>query len=207
MDRRDALRFFTAGGLAAAARPIPAAAQAARRGLPALKITDVKVILTQPGPDQLVIVKVLTSEPGLYGVGCATHRERPLAVATALEQYYKPFVIGRNCDEIEDIWQSAYVSSYFRSGVTLNNCLSGIDGALWDILGKRAGVPVYNFLGGKVRAAVPLYGHASAREFPDLEDQVRKWMAQGYRHVRVQLAVPGYSGYGVTAPTSGEVLK
>jgi mannonate dehydratase len=45
------------------------------------------VILTEPAADQLVIVKVLTSEPGLYGVGCATHRERPLAVATAIEQY------------------------------------------------------------------------------------------------------------------------
>src|SRR5580700_240292 len=123
MDRRDALRFFTAGGIAAAAHPLPAAAQAARRGLPPLKITDVKTILTQPGPDQLVIVKVLTSEPGLYGLGCATHRERPLAVATALEQYSKPFVVGRNVEDIEDIWQSAYVQSYFRSGVTLNNTL------------------------------------------------------------------------------------
>ena len=213
MKRRSALKLFggagagMAAGLAASPGPLQAAQTAVRRGLPPLKITDVKVILTQPGPDQLVIVKVLTSEPGLYGVGCATHRERPLAVATALEQYYKPFVIGRNCDEIEDIWQSAYVSSYFRSGVTLNNCLSGIDGALWDILGKRAGLPVYDFLGGKARAAVPLYGHASARELPDLEDQVRKWMADGYRHVRVQLAVPGFSGYGVNAPTSEEVLK
>src|SRR5579864_2298164 len=150
MDRRDALRFFTAGGIAAAARPIPAAAQAARRGLPALKITDVKVILTQPAGDQLVIVKVLTSEPGLHGVGCATHRERPLAVAAAIEQYLKPFVIGKNPEDIEDIWQSAYVSSYFRSGVTLNNALAGVDGALWDICGKRANMPVYKMLGGKV---------------------------------------------------------
>ena len=127
MKRRSALKLFggagagIAAGLAASPGPLQAAQAATRRGLPPLKITDVKVILTQPGADQLVIVKVLTSEPGLYGVGCATHRERPLAVATALEQYYKPFVIGRNCDEIEDIWQSAYVSSYFRSGVTLNN--------------------------------------------------------------------------------------
>ena len=207
MKRRRALKVFSGAGAGFAAAmagspgPLQAAQSAVRRGLPPLKITDVKVILTQPGSDQLVIVKVLTNEPGLHGVGCATHRERPLAVATALEQYYEPFVIVRNCDDIEDIWQSAYVSSYFRSGVTLNNCLSGIDGALWDILGKRAGVPVYNFLGGKVRAAVPLYAHASARELPDLEDQVRKWMAQGYRHVRVQLAVPGFSGYGVSAAT------
>jgi mannonate dehydratase len=109
--------------------------------VPSPKISDVKVILPQPAEDQLDIVKVLTSEPGLYGVGCATHRERPLAVAAAIEQYLKPFVIGRRCDEIEDIWQSAYVSSYFRSGVTLNNALSGIDGALWDILGSGLGCP------------------------------------------------------------------
>jgi len=207
MDRRDALRFFTAGGLAAAARPIPAAAQAARRGLPALKITDVKVILTQPAADQLVIVKVLTSEPGLYGVGCATHRERPLAVAAAIEQYLKPFVIGKNPEDIEDIWQSAYVSSYFRSGVTLNNALSGIDGALWDIQGKRAGMPVYQFLGGKVRTAAPLYTHASAKELPELEDQVRRFVAEGYRYVRVQLSVPGFATYGASSAMSPEVLK
>jgi mannonate dehydratase len=149
----------------------------------------------------------MTSEPGLYGIGCATHKERPLAVAAAIDEYLKPFVIGRNPDEIEDIWQSAYVSSYFRQGVTLNNALSGIDGALWDIAGKRAGMPVYKLLGGKLRAAAPLYTHASARELPALEDQVRKFMADGYRYVRVQLAVPGFSGYGISAPTSEETLK
>jgi mannonate dehydratase len=193
--------------MSAGTTPLQAAQTAIRRGLPPLKITNVKTILTQPAADQLVIVKVETSEPGLYGIGCATHRERPLAVAVALDQYMKPFVVGRNVEDIEDIWQSAYVQSYFRSGVTLNNALSGIDGALWDIMGKRAGMPVYAFLGGKVRAAVPLYGHASAREMPDLEDQVRKWQSEGYRYIRVQLAVPGFSGYGVNAPTSEAVLK
>ncbi|HWB96957.1 MAG TPA: enolase C-terminal domain-like protein, partial [Bryobacteraceae bacterium] len=206
MHRRNALRLLTAGGAATAARPLAEAAQATR-GLPPLKITDVKTILTQPGGDHLVIVKVYTSEPGLYGIGCATHRERPLAVVSAVNDYLKPFVIGKNPEEIEDIWQSAYVSSYFRSGVTLNNALSGIDGALWDILGKRANMPLYKLLGGKIRAAVPLYTHAAAREVPDLEDQVRKYISEGYRHVRVQLAVPGYSGYGVSAATSEQVQR
>src|SRR5262249_45454521 len=151
------LRLMTAGTALTAAQPIGAV------GLPALKITDVKTILTQPGDgDHLVVVKVMTSEPGLYGVGCATHRERPLAVASAINDYLKPFIIGKNPEDIEDIWQSAYVSSYFRSGVILNNALSGIDGALWDICGKRANLPVYKLLGGKVRTAVPLYTHTSA---------------------------------------------
>jgi mannonate dehydratase len=206
--RREVFKFAglataTLAGGGAFAR----AQDAARRGAAPLKIADVKTILTQPAGSQLVIVKVLTSEPGLHGVGCATHSERPAAVAAAIDVHLKPFLIGKNCDDIEDIWQSAYVASYFRSGVTMNNALSGVDGALWDILGKRVGVPVYQLLGGKVRAAVPLYAHASARELPALEDQVRKYQAQGYRHVRVQLAVPGFSGYGVSNPTSDEVQK
>ena len=196
MNRRNLLTALAGS----AAGPLAAAQTEARRGLPALKITDVKTILTQPAGTQLVVVKVLTSEPGLYGVGCATHRERPLAVAAVVDQYLKPWLIGRDCAEIEDIWQAAYVASYFRSGPTLNNALSGVDGALWDILGKRTGVPVYQLLGGKVRAAVPLYAHSSALELAALVESVKKWMEQGYRHVRVQLATPGFAGYGVSEP-------
>jgi mannonate dehydratase len=203
MNRRNALRMLTTGGAMAAVPPV----SAQTRGTGPVKITDVRTIMTQPAGDHLVIVKVMTSEPGLYGIGCATHRERPLAVVSAVNDYLKPFVVGKNVDDIEDIWQSAYVSSYFRQGVTLNNALSGIDGALWDIMGKRANLPVYKLLGGKMRAAAPLYTHTSARELPDLEDQVRKAMAAGYRHVRVQLAVPGFSGYGVASPTSDAIQK
>ena len=207
-SRRDILKLASlATASLAGAATVVKAQEAVRRGSAPVKITDVKTILTQPAGDHLVIVKIITDEPGLYGIGCATHRERPLAVAAAVDQYLKPFLVGKNCDDIEDIWQSAYVSSYFRSGVTLNNALSGVDGALWDILGKRSGLPLYKLLGGKVRAAAPLYAHASARELSALEDQVRQWMAQGYRHVRVQLAVPGYSGYGAANPTSEDVQK
>jgi mannonate dehydratase len=208
--RRDVLKL---GGVAAASlslagvEPLARAQEAVRRGLPPVKITDVKTILVQPEGDHLVIVKVLTSEPGLYGVGCATHRERPQAVAAAIDEHVKPTLIGKSCDAIEDIWQTSYVASYFRSGVTLNNVLSGIDGALWDILGKRAGMPVYQFLGGKVRAAVPLYAHASASSLEALEDQVRRWVEKGYRHVRVQLAVPGYATYGASGATSDAVQR
>jgi hypothetical protein len=209
MNRRNMLKGIGAAGagLLAAPGPIAKAQQTARRGMPPLKITDVKVIMTQPAGSNLVVVKVMTSEPGLYGVGCATHAERPFAVAAYIEKHLKPFVVGKNCDEIEDIWQSTYVQSYFRAGVTGNNALSGIDGALWDILGKRCGVPVYQLLGGKVRTAVPLYGHAAAREPQQLEDQVRKYMEQGYRHVRVQLAVPGFSGYGVGGAATAEMVQ
>jgi len=89
-----------------------------------LQIRDVKVILTGPNGIRLVVVKVLTSEPELYGLGCATFTQRPLAVAVAVEKYLKPFLVGKDPDQIEDIYQSAFVRSYWRSGPVLNNALS-----------------------------------------------------------------------------------
>jgi mannonate dehydratase len=172
----------------------------------ALRITRVKAICTAPDGIRLVIVKVETSEPGLYGLGCATFTQRPLVVVTAIEQYLEPFLIGRDPNDIEDIYQAAYVSSYWRSGPVLNNALSGVDQALWDILGKRAGMPVYQLLGGKCRTAAPLYAHASGRDFDEVEDVARRFIDQGYRYVRCQVDVPGYSTYGTAGgrPAPGQ---
>ncbi|HLZ30824.1 MAG TPA: enolase C-terminal domain-like protein [Chloroflexota bacterium] len=167
-----------------------------------LRITRVKAICTAPDGIRLVIVKVETSEPGLYGLGCATFTQRPLVVVTAVEQYLEPFLLGRDPDDIEDIYQAAYVSSYWRSGPVLNNALSGVDQALWDIKGKRAGMPVYQLFGGKCRQAAPLYAHASGRDFKEVEDRARRFMDQGYRYVRCQVDVPGYSTYGTAGARS-----
>lgn len=203
MHRRDWLRRTTAGAgavglpwfFAAAPRTAGEPAAAAAKSLPELKITDVKTFLTAPARIRLVVVKVLTSEPGLYGLGCATFTQRARAVETAVDKYLRPFLIGKNPLQIEDIYQSAFVSSYWRNGPVLGNALSGVDMACWDILGKRTGVPVYQLFGGKCRVAVDTYRHAGGANFQEVEQSVRRYMEQGYRHVRVQVAVPGVDAY------------
>jgi mannonate dehydratase len=210
MDRRGALQFLSAGALGGGlgllseepALAAPKAPEAATRGLPPLKITDIKTILTAPDGIRLVVVKVTTSEPGLYGLGCATFTQRAYVVQTAVEQYLKPFLLGRNPDEIEDIWQSSYVSSYWRNGGVLFNAMSGVDQALWDIKGKRANMPVYQLLGGRCRLGADLYYHASGRDFQEVEDKARKALELGYRYVRIQVAVPGLATYGTAGATA-----
>ncbi len=169
-----------------------------------VRIRDVKVILTAPDGIRLVIVKVETTEPGLYGIGCATFTQRPLAVVSAIEEYLKPFVVGKDVHDIEDIWQTSFVSSYWRSGPVLNNAMSGIDMALWDIKGKLAGMPVYQLLGGKVRQGAWVYVHASGSDFAEVEEDVQRYLDQGFRYIRCQVAVPGSSTYGVGKRIKGQ---
>jgi mannonate dehydratase len=193
---------------AGAGRAEPAASPAytqAVKGTGAVKIRDIKTILTAPNRIRLVVVKIETTEPGLIGWGCATFTQRAIVVETAIEQYLKPFLIGRNVDEIEDIWQASYMSSYWRNGPVLFNAMSGVDIALWDIKGKRAGMPLYQLLGGKVRHGADCYFHASGSSFTEVEDNARAAMERGFRHVRVQVGTPGYASYGArsTAPPAG----
>ena len=159
-------------------------------------IRDIRTIFTEPDDTRLIIVKVETSEPDLHGVGCATFTQRPTPVRAAVDDYLRPFLIGRDVADIEDIWQSSYVSSYWRNGPVLNNAISGVDQALWDIKGKMADMPVYDLLGGKARDAAPVYVHASGSSPQEVEDRILGFMEQGFHHIRVQVATPGFLTYG-----------
>lgn len=186
MRRRALLKLAACG----------AAGQAALRGMPSPKIRDVRVIATAPAGLRLAVVKILTDQDGLYGYGCATFTQRADLVLPAVERYLKPFLAGKPADRIDDIWQACYNSSYWRNGPVLNNALSGVDMALWDIKGRQAGLPVYQLLGGKCREAVDCYGHADGAEIAQVIESARRYMERGFRHVRVQIGVPGMSAYG-----------
>ena len=116
----------------------------------------------------------MTDDPGLYGVGDATLNGRELAVAEALREHIAPLLIGRDPDRIEDIWQYLFRGTYWRGGPVLMTALAGIDLALWDIKGKRAGLPVCSLLGGKCCEGALAYSHASGAEFSQVEDSARR---------------------------------
>jgi mannonate dehydratase len=199
IPRRHFLHSFAGAGLLAAAPRFAAAeAQAAQatRALPIPKIRDISVIECEPAGVRLTVVKITTDQDGLYGYGCATFTQRADLVKPAVERYLKPFLMGKTTDRIEDVWQSCYFSSYWKNGPVLNNAISGIDQALWDIKGRQAGMPVYQLAGGKCREAADTYTHASGAEFEETVDNARKLMAQGFRNIRVQVALPGMAGYG-----------
>ena len=200
MHRRNLLRMAAGGSLAGLVtkRELQAQAQVAKaaRGMPSPKIKDVSVIATAPNGLRLVVVKITTDQDGLYGYGCATFTQRADLVVPAVEKYLKPFLAGRAADRIDDLWQACYNSSYWRNGPVLNNAISGVDMALWDIKGRQAGLPVYQLLGGKCREAADCYGHADGPEIPAVVESVKSFLARGFRHVRVQIGVPGMSSYG-----------
>src|ERR1017187_3789783 len=169
IERRDFLKTFAwAGALALAPRFVEAEAQVARatRATPAPRIKDVSVIECQPDGVRLTIVKITTDQDGLYGCGCANFPQRADLVKPAVEKYLKPFLLGKTTDRIEDIWQSCYDSSYWKNGPVLNNAISGVDQALWDIKGRQAGMPVYQLAGGKCREAVDCYTTPTGRIIP-----------------------------------------
>lgn len=157
-----------------------------------MAITEVKVILTNPGRNY-TLVKIHTDQ-GVYGVGDGTLNGSEAVVAKMIE-HMSELIIGHDEDRIGDIWQLLYHWGYWRGGPIFKSALGAIDVALWDIKGKKAGMPVYQLLGGRAREGAMVYGHAHGRDHVEVEDSVRSFIERGYKAVRAQ---PGpYGGAGM----------
>jgi mannonate dehydratase len=157
-----------------------------------VKINDIKVICTAPEGINLVVVKVITNQPGLYGLGCATFAYRHLAVKHLIEEYFVPLLKGRDAEDIEEIWQLLHQNGYWRNGPIENNAIAGIDIALWDIKGKLAGMPLYQLFGGKVREGIPVYRHVDGRNLEEICENIERYREMGITHLRCQCG--GYGG-------------
>jgi mannonate dehydratase len=162
-----------------------------------LKIVRAKVIVTCPGRN-FVTLKIET-EGGLTGIGDATLNGRELAVASYLTDHVIPALIGRDAQQIEDIWQYLYKGAYWRRGPVTMSAVAAVDTALWDIKAKQAGLPLYQILGGASRTGVMVYGHANGSTIDETIAEAKRYQAMGYKAVRLQTGVPGLaSTYGVS---------
>ncbi len=163
-----------------------------------VKIKDIRTICTAPEGINLVTVKVETNQPGLYGLGCATFAYRHLTVQHLIENYLKPLLVGRDAENISELWQLMHQNGYWRNGPIENNAISGIDMALWDIKGKLAGMPLYQLFGGKVREGISVYRHVDGKDIEEICENIQRFQEMGITHLRCQCGGYGGETYGCT---------
>lgn len=135
--------------------------------------------------DGHVLVKVITDE-GIVGIGEAW-RLTPLAVAAFIHEALKPRLIGADPTCIEALWRKMYEATfrYGRKGMVIN-AISGVEIALWDILGKSCGQPVYKLLGGACWKRIRAYASLPPYELPeDAAADAGEMAREGYHLVKL----------------------
>src|SRR4029450_5385381 len=145
------------------------------------EIVAARVIVTCPGRN-FVTLKIETRS-GVFGLGDATLNGRELAVAAYLQEHVVPNLIGRDAGRIEDTWQFLYRGAYWRRGPVTMTAIAAVDVALWDIVAKLAGMPLYQLLGGRSRDGVLVYGHANGGDIAETVDAVGQYIDLGYQAI------------------------
>jgi galactonate dehydratase len=148
-----------------------------------LKITKLEIIHVKP---RFSFLRIHTNE-GLTGLGEAIIEGRSRTVEMAIKEL-EPLLLGKDPREIERLWQLMYKGTFYRGGPILTSAISGIDQALWDILGKSLGVPVYTLLGGKVRDRIKLYTHVDGQSLEELRANAQMAVQKGFTLVKTVIS-------------------
>ncbi len=145
-----------------------------------MKVTVIKCFPVDCFRTNWVFVKVYTDE-GVAGVGEATLEYKEKALLGAVE-HIKEYLVGKDPLTIEKHFHDIYRDAYWRGGAVLMSALSAVETALWDILGKTLGVPVYQLLGGKVNDKVRIYVNgwfAGAKEPEEFAEKAKIAVKRG----------------------------
>lgn len=135
-------------------------------------------------PPRWLFLRIETAD-GIVGWGEPILEGRKATVESAVCELMETYVVGRDSDDIEDIWETLYRGGYYRGGPILMSALAGIDQALWDIKGKRYELPVYEFLGGSVRSKIRAYQWIGADDIDALRRQAKTAVEDGYTALKI----------------------
>ena len=174
-----------------------------------MKITDMKVHVLMLRPNREWIFVELFTDEGISGVGECSDYASTAHLVSGLNAI-KPFIIGMDARNIEDVWQKLFHGySDLNGRGYVSHLISAVDIALWDIKGKALGVPVYQLLGGPVRDSVPLYTHIPGRLGADttIEQAQKAALAAknlGFQAIKTDPFSRQWKGAG---PQGGEIVE
>jgi galactonate dehydratase len=153
-----------------------------------MKITGLKTFVLGSGWRNLILLRLETDQPGLYGIGEATVQWGDEGMLGYLVSLEKRYLLGQDPRDIESLWERVYRNEYWRRDFFVCSALGGVEMACWDILGKSLGVPVWRLLGGKCRDVVPAYanGWYQVERTPDaIARCAEAVIAMGYRALKI----------------------
>ena len=158
-----------------------------------LKITGLKTFVVNVGSVNWVFCKILTNE-GLTGLGEGSVTSKEATVAQAIQEHER-FLLGKDPTEIELLWQGMFRYPRWRGGPILNSAISAVEIALWDILGKALGVPIYKLLGGAARRRIRLYKDVGSTPEAFLQARKEGFTAakSGFITVQNNLVIPSFA--------------
>lgn len=157
-----------------------------------MKITNVEVLMTGTVWRNFLFVK-LTTDSGLVGWGDGTLEWKEAAVRELILDFGRRYVIGVNPFNIEDLWFKLYQIEH-NTGPIMFAAMAGIETAMWDLVGKALGQPVYNLIGGVVRKQVQVYAngwYASVGDLSRLTDRAQDVIGRGYKALKLDPFGPG----------------
>ena len=150
-----------------------------------MKITAIETLPVSVGGDYAyaAIIVIVRTDEGLTGIGEASLAGRGLGVLGILD-HFGELLIGQDPARIEHWWSELARGTFWSAGQVIMSAVAGIDIALWDLKGKRLGVPVYDLLGGPTRDRVRVYRHLAGRTAEELTQDALRWREQGFTALR-----------------------
>lgn len=150
-----------------------------------MKITKLELIMVKP---RWMFLKMHT-DTGLIGYGEPIVEGHAHAVAAAIRAF-ENYLIGKDPRRIEHHWQALYRHGFYRGGAVLTSAISGIEQAMWDILGKSLNVPVYQLLGGPVRDRIKMYTHVGGATADEMVASAKTRLDAGFKAIKIAYDAP-----------------